>query len=235
MKTKEQLSAYANLVVEKLMNLDAPDPTNDVGADRSETKKGKIARDFGIKEWDWPQGVGLYGLCRLQKAEGSTRFDDFLINWFHENIKIGLPSKNINTTTPFLALFDLTERHPDPAWLRMCEERADWLMNGLPKTEDGCFQHVTTAIGDRNGVLLNEGQVWADTLFMAVLFLGRMGLRCHRQDWIDEAVRQYMVAIRYLQDIKTGMIYHGWTFLERNHFGGIFWCRGGSWLSLIHI
>ena len=231
MKSREELNRFASMVVEKLMNLDAPDPKDDASADRSETKKGKIARDFGIKEWDWPQGVGLYGLCRLQAQEGSTRFDDFLLNWYAENLKIGLPSKNINTTAPYLVLFDLTQRHPDPELMQLCADRAEWLMTGLPRTEDGCFQHVTTAIGDRNGVILNEGQVWADTLFMAVLFLGRMGLRHHRQDWIDESIHQFLVHIRYLQDIKTGLIYHGWTFRERNHFGGIFWCRGGSWFT----
>lgn len=47
-----------------------------------------------------------------------------------------------------------------------CLERADWLMKRLPRTEDGLFQHVTSAIGDRSGVRLNDNEVWIDTIFM---------------------------------------------------------------------
>ncbi len=50
-------------------------------------------------------------------------------------------------------------------------------MNELPKTKEGGFQHVVTAIGNRDGVLLNDGEMWIDTLFMAVLFLNKMGHR----------------------------------------------------------
>lgn len=59
----------------------------------------------------------------------------------------------------------------------MCMNQADWLIHELPKTGDNGFQHVTSGIGDRNGVILNEGQLWVDTLFMAVLFLQQMGNR----------------------------------------------------------
>ena len=52
---------------------------------------------------------------------------------------------------------------------------ADWLMNGLPRTNEGGFQHVTSANGDRLGVRLNENEMWIDTLFMTVLFLNQDG------------------------------------------------------------
>ena len=31
---------------------------------------GFFSRDFGIKEWDWPQGIGLYGLLKIAKSTG---------------------------------------------------------------------------------------------------------------------------------------------------------------------
>ena len=113
----------------------------------------------------------------------------------------------------------------------MCLDHAQWLMDELPKTQDHGFQHVTTAIGDRNGVKLNEGEMWADTLFMTVLFLNKMGHLYNRRDWIEEATRQVLVHIKYLYDKHTGLFFHGWSFIENSNFGGIFWCRGNSWFT----
>ena len=225
------LLATIDKVVYRLMNLGGADYAKDKETPNSNVSKGLIARDFGIEEWDWPQGVGLYGLTKLQAYHKDDRYDDFLISWFHRNISIGLPSKNINTTAPFLALMDLVKRKGDKEFEAMCLERAEWLMNELPKTEDGGFQHVTSAIGDRNGVSLNDGQIWADTLFMAVLFLNQAGQYFGREDFVSESVHQFLVHIKYLFERKNGLIHHGWTFHGRNNFGGIFWCRGNSWFT----
>lgn len=105
-------------------------------------------------------------------------------------------------------------------------------MNCLPRTREGGFQHVTSANGDRQGVRLNENEMWIDTIFMTVLFLNRMGQKYQNQAWIDESVHQVLMHIKYLCDKETGLFYHGWTFNERNNFGGIFWCRGNSWFTL---
>ncbi len=218
-------------VVYRLMNLGGADYDNDKTSSKDNVSKGLIARDFGIEEWDWPQGVGLYGLTKLQAYHKDGRYDEFLESWFRRNIEIGLPSKNINTTAPFLALMDLVKRKGDKEFEAMCLERAEWLMNELPKTEDGGFQHVTSAIGDRNGVTLNEGQIWADTLFMAVLFLNQAGQYFNRPDFVNESVHQFLVHIKYLFERTNGLIHHGWTFNGRNNFGGIFWCRGNSWFT----
>ncbi len=231
---KEQLIEKINLCADKLMNLGGAD----YEADKHITEKdaiasGNIARDFGIEEWDWPQGVGLYGLYRLQNYYGDRRFMPFYENWYASNIKRGLPSKNINTTAPFLVLSSiLDEMKEKDAYEALCKERAEWLMKELPKTTDGGFQHVTSAIGDRNGVTLHEGQLWVDTLFMAVLFLQKMGNRYGNKEWQQEAVHQFLVHIKYLYEKRNGLFYHGYSFEREDNFGGVFWCRGDSWFTL---
>lgn len=218
-------------VVYRLMNLGGADYGKDKEATSSNVSKGLIARDFGIEEWDWPQGVGLYGLTKLQAHLGDDRYDDFLISWFERNIERGLPSRNINTTAPFLALMDLVRRKGDKRFAAMCLERAEWLMNDAPRTEDGGLQHVTSAIGNRDGVSLNDGQIWADTLFMAVLFLSQAGQYFRRLEFVEESIHQFLVHIKYLFEKSNGLMHHGWTFHGRNNFGGIFWCRGNSWFT----
>lgn len=230
--TNEMLLEKIHLVVDKLMNLGGADYAGDKRADAAEINRGLIARDFGIEEWDWPQGVGLYGLNKLQQFYGDRRYLDFFKDWYQNNLKKGLPSKNINTSTPYLTLADLLDILDDPEYEAMCLEHAEWLMNSLPRAGEGCFQHVTTAIGDRSGVALNDGEIWIDTLFMAVLFLNKMGQRYKRPEWVSEAARQVLVHIKYLYEKTNGLFYHGWSFHLNSNFGGIFWCRGNSWFTL---
>lgn len=229
--TNEQLLVKINLVVDKLMNLGGADYDSDKTASKEQSRRGIIARDFGIEEWDWPQGVGLYGLNKLQNFHGDTRYLDFFRNWYQNNLDKGLPSRNINTTAPYLTLVNILDDLGNPEYEELCLKHADWLMNDLPKTKEGGFQHVTTGIGDRDGVHLNDSEMWIDTLFMAVLFLNKMGHRYQRQEWISESVHQVLVHIKYLYEKTSGLFYHGWSFNLNSNFGGIFWCRGNSWFT----
>lgn len=227
---KKRVQEKLDLVIEKLMNLGGPEN----GEELSEGGEaiGFFKRDFGIREWDWPQGVGLYGLLRIMQARKNEDYKEFLYQWFKDNMREGLPSKNINTTTPLLTLAELNEYYHDQEFEALCFKWVDWLMNCLPRTREGGFQHVTSANGDRQGVRLNENEMWIDTIFMTVLFLNRMGQKYQNQSWIDESIHQVLMHIKYLWDKETGLFYHGWTFNERNNFGGIFWCRGNSWFTL---
>lgn len=219
-----------NLVIDKLMNLGCPENENELKEGGEAI--GFFSRDFGIKEWDWPQGVGLYGLLKMMKYQKNDTYKAFLKDWFKDNIKSGLPSKNINTTTPLLTLIELNEELQDKELEELCLTWAEWLMNCIPRTKEGGFQHVTSANGDRQGVRLNESEMWIDTLFMTVLFLNKMGQKYNRQEWIDESIRQVLIHIKYLYDKQSGLFYHGWSFNRNDNFGGIFWCRGNSWFTL---
>ncbi|WP_026886309.1 glycoside hydrolase family 88/105 protein [Clostridium beijerinckii] len=228
--TEKELRAKLDLVVDKLLNLDRPTDEEKLTKEGGESI-GMFPRDFGIHEWDWPQGVGLYGLLKLDKHDKSRKYLDFLNEWYKNNITNGLPSKNINTTAPLLTLINLLDVSPNTDFENLCLKWADWLMNCLPRTKEGGFQHVTSANGDRQGVRLNESEMWIDTLFMTVLFLNRMGQKYNRQDWINESIHQVLIHIKYLYDKKSGLFYHGWSFNENSNFGEVFWCRGNSWFT----
>lgn len=227
---KQMVMDKLEAVIDKLIHLGVP--ANEEKLRRGGEAAGFFQRDFGISEWDWPQGVGLYGLMRMMKVNKNTDYKDFLYQWFKQNIKAGLPSKNINTTAPLLTLVELNKLYQDPEFERLCLQWTDWLMECLPRTKEGGFQHVTSANGDRLGVRLNENEMWIDTIFMTILFLNKMGQEYKKPEWIDESLRQVLMHIKYLYDKQSGLFYHGWTFNERNNFGGIFWCRGNSWFTL---
>ena len=230
LQSKEnEIREKLTLVIDKLMNLGINENAEkDAGGDSRLAEF--IRRDSGITIWDWPQGVGLYGLHKMQEVEPDEKYRQFLKAWYRDRIAEGLPLKNVNTTAPMLTLVDFLDE--DPAWEKLATVWADWLVHELPKTEEGGFQHVTSGSGDGQSLILNEQQMWVDTLFMAVLFLNRMGQKYGREDWIEEGIHQVLMHIKYLCDTHTGLFYHGWSFKERNNFGGIFWCRGDGWFTL---
>ena len=59
-------------VINKLLNLEGPENEEELAQNGGETI-GYFKRDFGIKEWDWPQGVGLYGLMKVMKAKENMK------------------------------------------------------------------------------------------------------------------------------------------------------------------
>ena len=226
--TEKDIIKKIDLIVEKLINLDRPQNEEELTKSGGEAI-GMFPRDFGIQEWDWPQGVGIYGLSKLNKYFKDNRYSEFLDNWYKTNLEIGLPSKNINTTAPLLTLIELADTNKE--YEKLCLTWADWLMNCIPRTKEGGFQHVTSANGDRQGVRLNDSEMWIDTIFMTVLFLNKMGQKYNRTDWVEESIFQVLTHIKYLYDNKTGLFYHGWSFNENSNFGEIFWCRGNSWFT----
>lgn len=229
---EELLEQKVDSVVDKLLHLGGADYLNDKKTDADSHVKGQVERDFGIEEWDWPQGVGLFGLTKLQDYYQDNRFDVFLTEWYQKNFKIGLPSMNVNTTAPFLTLLAFAERTGDEKYKLACKEQARWLMENLPRTKENGFQHVTSAIGDRQAVRLNEGQLWIDTIFMAILFLHAYGQNNHVEAYVKESVYQVLLHVKYLHDKHSSLFYHGWSFIRNDNFGKIFWCRGNSWFSL---
>lgn len=226
--TKQEIRIKLNLVVEKLLHLEEEKEKTVEGSETT----GYFKRDFGIQEWDWPQGVGLYSITKMLKSRDDEQHRQFLLNWYQMNLKNGLPSKNINTTAPLLALIDLNESLKNPEFEALTLNWAKWLMESLPRTREGGFQHVTSANGDCQGVRLNDNQIWIDTIFMTILFLNRMGLKYGRNDWVCESNYQMLLHIKYLYDKKSGLFYHGWNFNGRHNFGKVFWCRGNSWFTL---
>lgn len=179
---------------------------------------------ISFDSWEWPQGVGLYGLVRYWEFSGAARHRALLEEWYGRRLAAGLPGLNVNTTAPMLALSLLWARGRDPRWRPALDGWADAVMRDLPRTPEGGFQHIVS-----DGI--NNGELWDDTLFMVALFLASYGRAAGRPELVDEAVRQFLVHARYLTDTKTGLWFHGWTFEGRHNFAGALWARGNAWVA----
>lgn len=175
--------------------------------------------------WEWTQGVGLFGLWKIYEDTKEEEIYQMLVNYYDGQINSGLPAKNVNTTAPLLALSYLYEETKKKEYGIVCMEWAQWLMTGLPKTKEGGFQHLTSDT-------LNAQELWDDTLFMAVLFLARMGKLTANEAWMEEAKYQFLLHIKYLADKESGLWFHGWTFDGNHNFSEALWGRGNSWATV---
>ncbi|HET9864394.1 MAG TPA: glycoside hydrolase family 88 protein [Steroidobacteraceae bacterium] len=186
---------------------------------------GRVIDTKGWNDWEWTHGIGLYGIFRYYQQTGDARCREIMLNWFRDRFAAGPPTKNINTVAPFLTLACLYEETPDGAWLNYLDEWAEWLMHGLPRTEENGFQHIVFNAENRQ-------QLWDDTLMMSVLPLARIGRLLARPQYVEEARRQFMLHVKYLADRKTGLWFHGWTFDGRHHFANALWARGNCWVTI---
>jgi unsaturated rhamnogalacturonyl hydrolase len=186
---------------------------------------GRVIDTKGWNDWEWTHGIGLYGLYRLYEQTGDAAVLQIMLDWFANRFEAGTPTKNINTVSPFLTLANLYEYTGDATYLPYLDTWAEWLMDGLPRTEEGGFQHIV--FNDEN-----PQELWDDTLMMSVLPLARIGLLLDRPHYIEEARKQFLIHIKYLFDKKTGLWFHGWNFIGRHNFADALWARGNCWVTI---
>lgn len=177
-----------------------------------------------INNWEWAQGIGIYGMYRYFEHTKEQKDLDWIVKWVDKNIQKGLPEKNINTTAPLITVSELAKIADNEKYLELCRSWADWIIKELPKTKYGGFQHIVS-----DGP--NTGQLWDDTLFMTVLFLAKMGVLDNRSEYLEECEYQFMLHTQYLKDSVSGLWYHGWTFEGNHNFANAFWGRGNCWIT----
>jgi len=185
---------------------------------------GSAGDYISFDSWEWPQGVGLYGLVRLWLFTGRDDLKVLIENWYAARIEAGLPSLNVNTTAPMLALSILWKETRDPRWQPVLDAWATRVITEMGRTGEGAFEHH---VSDK----VNDGELWDDTLYMVALFLASYGEASGRWELVDEAAKQFLVHTRYLADKKSGLWFHGWTFQGRHNFAEARWARGNAWIT----
>ncbi|MBW3080490.1 glycoside hydrolase family 88/105 protein [Bifidobacterium saguinibicoloris] len=184
-----------------------------------------VIDDKSWNVWNWPQGVGLYGLYRTFEVTGSAKALDAVRQWYERAFAQGTPPKNVNTMCPLLTMALLYERTGDPKLRPYLEQWAKWAYEDMPRTDHRGMQHITLGEPHHN-------QLWADTLVMTVLPLAKIGRMLGISKYVEEAKYQFQIHIKYLADNASGLWYHGWTFDERHNFVGAHWARGNCWATM---
>ncbi len=175
--------------------------------------------------WDWPCGVAYYGIAEAYEITKKEEYLDFLKERVDELIDLGLPVWTVNTCAMGHCLITLYEATKEEAYLDIIRSKVAYLRTDALRFGDQVLQHTVSASNDF------PEQCWADTLFMAAFFLLRVGVMTKDEELISDALNQYYWHIQYLQDEKTGLWYHGYNNITKDHMSGFYWGRANCWAA----
>ncbi|MBQ9612266.1 MAG: glycoside hydrolase family 88 protein [Lachnospiraceae bacterium] len=176
--------------------------------------------------WDWPCGVAYYGISKAYEITGDDWFLQDMKARVDEYISIGLPKVwTVNICAMGHCLLTLYKATGDERYLQILLSKIDYIRNDALRFGDHVLQHTVSADNDF------PEQAWADTLFMAAYLLLRTGIELNDADMIDDALNQYYWHIHYLQDPASGLWYHGYNNINKDHMSGIYWGRANAWAA----
>lgn len=176
--------------------------------------------------WDWPCGVAYYGMCEASRVTGDDKYIQMVKDRVDEYIELGLPHWTVNTCAMGHCLLSLYEKYGDEKYKKIAESKIDYLRHHALRFGENVLQHTVSAKNDF------PEQCWADTLMMGAYFMLRAGVAWNDAELIDDALNQYYWHIEFLQDKKTGLWYHGYSHVTRDHLSGFYWGRANSWAAL---
>ena len=175
--------------------------------------------------WDWPCGVAYYGICEAFEATGKQEYLDAVRARVDEFLEIGLPTWTVNTCSMGHCCLSLYQHTGEKKYLDVVMSKIDYLKNSALRFGDHVLQHTVSANNDF------PEQAWADTLFMAAFFMLRVGVELRDEALIDDALNQWYWHIKYLQDPATGLYYHGYNNITKDHMSGFYWGRANAWAA----
>ncbi|WP_168735382.1 glycoside hydrolase family 88/105 protein [Cohnella fermenti] len=184
----------------------------------------QATRRMPMAEWNWSEGVALYGLVSLWKTTQDDALLHYLKSWIDDQLTQGRVFETVNATAPCFSLIELYVASGEPRYADIIKSRTEFLMQRAERLANGAFEHtlVETNFG---------GQMWVDTLFMAGLFLVKAGLLFEDQAAVEEGINQYFLHVRHLQQ-EDGLYYHGWDE-HKNGPIGCLWARGNAWAAIV--
>ncbi|MGG1516387.1 glycoside hydrolase family 88 protein [Paenibacillus oryzisoli] len=184
----------------------------------------QATRRMPMAEWNWSEGVALYGLVSLWKATKEDALLHYLKTWIDDQLTQGRVFETVNATAPCFSLIELYVASGEPRYADIIKSRTDFLLHRAERLTNGAFEHtlVETNFG---------GQMWVDTLFMAGLFLVKAGLLFEDRAVVEEGLRQYFLHVHHLQQ-ENGLYYHGWDEWKNGPIGCL-WARGNAWAAIV--
>lgn len=176
--------------------------------------------------WDWPCGVAYYGICKAYEVTKNEKYLNLVKERVDKYIELGLPKVwTVNTCAMGHCLITLYQATGDEKYWEIAMSKIEYLRKEALRFADNVLQHTVSANNDF------PEQCWADTLFMAAFFMLRVGVILKDEELIEDALNQYFWHIQYLQNENTGLWYHGYNNITKDHMSGFYWGRANCWAA----
>lgn len=183
---------------------------------------------FGMdmSECNWGEGVAMWGLkCSLDVCP-DKRYISVLSDWVRHGIENDLFKYNVNSSMPCVGIGEVYSYTKAEGLLKILRKQADYLMYDAPRLKCGAIIHS-------DPYALFGRQMWADTVFMAGLFIAYFGKLTSDEKYCTEALNQLKIHMRILQD-ADGLCYHAFDETE-DRLIGCKWGRANAWLAVAYM
>lgn len=167
--------------------------------------------------WDWSIGVAFYGIAQAYDITQHSGWYDEMQQWIDAKIDSGMNNICVNSTMLLHTVLSLRERKNDPKYESICNRYDHYLLE-QKRTPTGAIPHYA------------ETQIWADSLFVSVIYLARRGAELGEKSYIREAVKQLILHMTKLKDESSKLYYHGWDDAASKSLGFL-WGRGNAWIT----
>jgi unsaturated rhamnogalacturonyl hydrolase len=195
----------------------------------------RVMQDFPEPpDFNWGEGVLMAGMMRAYRLTGEGEYLNFVQKWADHWQEYGI-EKVLNRRYPddragycgfwgpAFPVLMLYEQTKEPQYLDLAESVADYITTKATRTSDGGFDHW-------NG----NGQLWVDTLYMTTPVLATYARLSSKPEYFNEAVRQFEISTRHLQDSETGLYYHMYDD-QKGERVGCLWGRGNGWVLMSRV
>jgi unsaturated rhamnogalacturonyl hydrolase len=122
------------------------------------------------------------------------------------------------------SVIEVHRRNPQERYRDYIEQAANHILTKQERLRDGTFVRAFP----------HRWTLWADDLYMSVVFLSRMGELSGDARYFDDAARQVIQFHNYLFDREKGLMHHCW-YSDVNSPGVAYWGRANGWAMLAEV
>ena len=174
---------------------------------------------WNFRVWGFGEAIALRGLLRAAEVTGDNEPAGFVHALLRTYIERGVAKSPEEHVAPGTELLLLHEKFGEEIFLEAAKRLAA-LHHGFPTNPHGARIHRCDLPGWRQ-------QIWVDCMDAEAPFLARLGTVTGEKKYFDQAAAELLAYARLLQDLGTGLFYHGYeTHCGRN---GQLWARGNGW------
>jgi unsaturated rhamnogalacturonyl hydrolase len=188
----------------------------------SEVDHDPASWGMDIDDWDWNAGVGMIAISDYYEKTQQPDILHYIADWVANHKHQCAKKDHVNYLTPLAIYPDMYVRTKEPYYRETAVDYADWVMANAGRSKDGVFFHGASV----------SDEVWADTVFMAFVFLSRTAKLTANTRIAEEVLKQLLSHLQLLQDEETGILYHGYHCIGKHHMSGALWTRGNSWVVI---
>lgn len=195
--------------------------------------------------WNYPNGVTNIAMLRLAEIINDRRYLNFAVknyefafdnlpffkknyqeqcDWSYPFIQLIVTQELDDCGAMGAGLIEVNQIAPRNEYKEYLETAANHILHNQARLEDQTLVRTVP----------HKMTLWADDLYMSIVFLSRMGKFTSDKKYFDDAILQVENFTKYLYNPTKGLYYHCWySDLQTN--GVAHWSRCNGWVMMAQI